>query len=361
MKRLTPLPGLSAELTLLCGLFLLTAACSSSDDDGLETVTPQTTGTVEIYANGEDFIRESFLSKDGWTIAFEHFYVNLFGPTAIQGTLAETQAAQGSSVSPQSTVQPAHAGHPHTGIVAGGAHVALLGDFLVDLHQTPLAGEGELRTRVGTITGVDASGNLAVTGTYNTVNFNIKPVEREGGAYIGTCPALAEGDCEEAAEAMEGYSLRMSGTAASADESETVGFDIRLLPVLDGDPENSGIAWSSCTWVGEPTDAGLVRSDGTGSVEMTFHSDHIFGNGADPDPALDPFATGFDPFQKLAEAGDCGSGEDRCLTATEEDLRDGWSDPFGPLAENPELQYAYGMLIYALGTLGHSGEGHCLH
>jgi hypothetical protein len=342
---------------LVVALLLGLAACSSDDDNGGGDEAVQT-GTVRFMANGEDFIREPFVSKDGWTIAFDHFFVNFFGPTALQGTVEgeEADAGGSSAKAVRGGVEPMHAGHPHTGITAGEVHVALVGDYLVDLHQTPLAGQGEDRTLVGTVEDGDALGNVAKTGDYNSVNFNVKPVERLLGAYTGTCPAMSASECAEAAEAMEGYGLRMVGTAS--DGVETVGFDIRLLPVLDGDPDASGLAWSSCTWEGDPERPGLVTAGGSGWVEMTFHSDHIFGNGEEPDPDLDDFATGFEPFNKVAEAGGCNAGEDRCIVATQEDLREQW----GNLAGNyPELQYAYGMLVYALGTLGHCGEGHCLH
>lgn len=34
-------------------------------------------GTLQIRANGEDFVRQGFLSKDGWNISFDHLYVTL--------------------------------------------------------------------------------------------------------------------------------------------------------------------------------------------------------------------------------------------------------------------------------------------
>ena len=343
---------------LVAALFLGLVSCSSDDDAAEGNEGPVQTGTVEFMANGEDFIREPFVSKDGWEVAFDHFFVNIFGPTALQAPWDDEDAdARGASgrVAPGG-VKPMHAGHPHTGIPAGEAHVALLGDFLVDLHQTPLAAQGEDRTLVGSVTDRDELGNLVRTGNYNSVNFNIKPVEREAGAYTGACPAMSAVDCEEAAEDMEGYSLRMVGTAS--DGVETVGFDIRLLPVLDGDAQASGIGWSSCAWEGDPASPGLVTAGGSGWVEMTFHSDHIFGNGEEPDPDLDDFAPGFEPLNKLAETGGCSPGEDRCIVATQEELREQWGNLVGTY---PELQYAYGMLVYSLGTLGHCGEGHCLH
>lgn len=35
------------------------------------------TGTLVLVDNGEDFIRQGFVSKDGWQIDFDHAYVTL--------------------------------------------------------------------------------------------------------------------------------------------------------------------------------------------------------------------------------------------------------------------------------------------
>lgn len=51
------------------------AACSGSS--------PATeTGSLVFTANGEEFIREGFLSKDGWKLTFDHAYVSLSELTA---------------------------------------------------------------------------------------------------------------------------------------------------------------------------------------------------------------------------------------------------------------------------------------
>jgi len=353
--------GLTVAALAAC---VVLAACSSEDKEAAQL--EQATGTVEFFANGEDFIRQPFLSKDGWQVDFSHFFVNVFGPTAIQGTVAgrhlNAAKAQGSA---SGSLPPfGHAGHPHTGIAAGGVHVALAGDYLLDLHESPLAAQGEDRTLVGTVAVADSFGNPAYTGNFNTVNFNLKPVEVDAGRYQGTCPAMGGAACDAQAQAMEGYSIRMLGTATCLDgtrcaEGEVVGFDIRLLPVLAGETaETSGIAFSSCTWEGDPSNPGLVAANGAGWVELTFHSDHIFGNGEEPDPDLDDFAPGFLPFRRVAGTAGCAAGEDRCVSATQEELRAAWN---AGAAANPELQFAYGMLIYTLGTVGHCGEGHCLH
>ena len=41
-------------------------------------------GTLQLYANGEDFVRQGFVSKDGWSINFEHVYITLADVTAYQ-------------------------------------------------------------------------------------------------------------------------------------------------------------------------------------------------------------------------------------------------------------------------------------
>jgi len=357
-------------LMILCALSTLLAAtlAGCSDDDPTENPV-EATGTLEFFANGEDFIRQPFVSKDGWEIAFTGFYVNIHGPTAVQGEVEEEEADMQVQVayesSSETSFRPAHAGHPVTGVSAGGDYVALEGDYLVDLHQTPEAPPEE-RTLVGTIARKDTFDNPVLTGNYNTINFSLKPVEFSSGQYDGTCPAMTEEECEEAAQGMVAdemaYTIRMMGNATCDGDpicgaEETVGFDILLLPVLDGNPDESGLAWSSCAWVGDGQ-PGLVTDNGTGNIEMTFHSDHVFGD-VEADGELNDFAPGFSPFAKLAIADpSCGPGEDRCLTATEEDLYDGWFD-LGDT--DPEMEYVYGMLLYSLGTIGHCGEGHCLH
>ncbi|MEA5465510.1 DUF4382 domain-containing protein [Leptothoe sp. PORK10 BA2] len=60
-------------------------------------------GTLELRANGEDFIRQGFTSKDGWQIEFDHVYTNIkdvvayqseppFNPEADVNITAETKA-----------------------------------------------------------------------------------------------------------------------------------------------------------------------------------------------------------------------------------------------------------------------------
>lgn len=41
-------------------------------------------GTLQVQANGEDFVRQGFTSKDGWEIDFSHLYIHLEDVTAYQ-------------------------------------------------------------------------------------------------------------------------------------------------------------------------------------------------------------------------------------------------------------------------------------
>ncbi|MEM9266990.1 MAG: DUF4382 domain-containing protein [Cyanobacteria bacterium P01_F01_bin.13] len=41
-------------------------------------------GTLELRANGEDFIRQGFTSKDGWQVEFDHVYANIQDVVAYQ-------------------------------------------------------------------------------------------------------------------------------------------------------------------------------------------------------------------------------------------------------------------------------------
>lgn len=85
----------AAVISLLLG----SAACTQSPD--VET-TDGEVGTLELRANGEDFIRQGFTSKDGWQIEFDHVYTNIqdvvayqseppFNPEADVDIVAETK------------------------------------------------------------------------------------------------------------------------------------------------------------------------------------------------------------------------------------------------------------------------------
>ncbi|MEO0376007.1 MAG: DUF4382 domain-containing protein [Cyanobacteria bacterium P01_A01_bin.17] len=59
-------------------------SCQDSNDSQLSEPAASGTGTLQVAANGEDFVRQGFASKDGWNIRFDHVYVNLEDITAYQ-------------------------------------------------------------------------------------------------------------------------------------------------------------------------------------------------------------------------------------------------------------------------------------
>ncbi|NET54443.1 MAG: DUF4382 domain-containing protein [Merismopedia sp. SIO2A8] len=85
--------SISRTLPALCfsAIALSIISCSStepiaesSDTTNNEATAPVGTGTLEFRANGEDFVRQGFVSKDGWQIEFDHLYVNLADVKAYQ-------------------------------------------------------------------------------------------------------------------------------------------------------------------------------------------------------------------------------------------------------------------------------------
>ncbi|NEP82092.1 MAG: hypothetical protein F6K39_30480 [Okeania sp. SIO3B3] len=66
------------------------ALLSSCQTQTTETETEQTQttdntpGTLKLRANGEDFVREGFVTKDGWKVTFDQLYANLVEVTAYQ-------------------------------------------------------------------------------------------------------------------------------------------------------------------------------------------------------------------------------------------------------------------------------------
>lgn len=294
MKSLTLHSILFALLLLVPVLFL--ASCEENDDDD-DDDSASGKGSLEFYANGEEFIRDGFVGKTGWDIQFDHFYVNVFGPTAYQ-VAVEKLTMNPSETTPENggTYDALHAGHPHEDIPEGSAHEALTGEYWLDLH------EGNDRQLVGTITN-------APVGNYNYINFAM--TQKTDGDYPG-------------------YSTVMIGTATK--DTETIQFTIKL---------DEQMAFSGCHQELDDENAGVVAKGGTGSVEMTFHSDHLFGDYEsldDPD-SVNPGAIGFQPFADIATAGVLDIDQDQMQSQMSTD--------------------DYTTFIAALHTLGHSGEGHC--
>jgi hypothetical protein len=194
----------------------------------------QETGTLQFHANGEDFVRQGFVSKDGWAITFDHVFVNL---TDIAGYQTDPP-------------YDPHAG----GEVEAQVTADLEGTHTVDLAE---GGEDAPTILVGQVAGVS-------TGHYN--------------ANAWKMVKATEGPTSD-------YALVMVGTAEK--DGQTVDFTIQV--------ENEYI-YTCGEYVGDER-KGILEKDGTADLEMTFHFDHIFGDSETPmDDDLNLLAPGFEPF-----------------------------------------------------------------
>ena len=270
---------LGALLALVLTLGVVGCGDDDDDDDGV-------TGTLTFLANGEEFIRDGFIGKTGWDISFDHFHVTVSGLTGIQVAEEESETT---------ALTTAHAGHPHNDIPEGSAYEALMGAYALDL---------------ATGDGPQVVDSLEVPiGNYNYVSWNVIQA--------------AEGE-------FAGYSIVMIGTAAK--DGETIAFTIKL---------DAQYTFSNCHQEVDDDYAGVVDEGGEGSIETTYHSDHLFGDFDDlgnPD-GVNPIALGFQAFADLAV--------------------DGVLDIDQAQMQEQMTPDDYATFVAALDTLGHSGEGHC--
>ncbi|MEA1959414.1 MAG: DUF4382 domain-containing protein [Chloroflexota bacterium] len=226
-------------ITVLLVAGIALAGCSG--ESGSNGGGAEATGTLQFHANGEDFVREGFVSKDGWSIAFDHVYINLEGITAYQ-------------------TDPPYDPHS-TGTIDSDIEVGLDGSHTIDLAAGDADADPIL---VGTADNVE-------TGHYNAISWEMT---------------------KAASGSAAGYSLVMIGTAEK--DGQAIDFTVSI-------EEEYG--YSCGEYVGDER-KGIVEDGGTADVEMTFHFDHIFGDAAVAlDDELNTGAPGFDPFAAIAEEG----------------------------------------------------------
>jgi hypothetical protein len=215
---------------------------SPAPDTGTETTTTPSGdgGTLILRANGEDFVRQGFTSKDGWEITFDHVYVSLADITAAQ------------------TDPPFD---PEAGnTLAAKAEVKVEGNQVVDLA------EGDATAEPILISEVDAP-----AGRFNALAWRMVPAESGPSA---------------------GYTLWMQGTATQ--DGETIPFTVKVKEEL---------AFTCGDFVGDDR-KGILTAGNTADLEATFHFDHLFGDGGAPAAdSINTGALGFDPLFALAKGG----------------------------------------------------------
>jgi len=198
------------------------------------------TGKLQFYANGEDFVRQGFVSKDGWSISFDHVYITLSDITAYQ-------------------TSPPY--DPNSGNdIDGKVTVALDEAYTVDLAE---GGEDAPPILVDEISDVPV-------GHYNAISWKM--------AKAISGPAA-------------GHSLVVIGTAEK--DGQSLDFTINI---------DEECEYQCGEYVGDAR-KGILEKGGTADLEMTFHFDHIFGDAElPPDDELNLAAVGFQPFADGAKA-----------------------------------------------------------
>ncbi|MGI0487745.1 DUF4382 domain-containing protein [Pantanalinema rosaneae CENA516] len=197
-------------------------------------------GTLQIRANGEDFVRQGFTSKDGWQISFDHVYVTMADVTAYQ-TDPPYDAQTGGDLK---ATQQVSLGQPQTVDLAAGDETA----------EPILVGETK-----------------APAGRYNALSWKM--------------PKATEGEAN-------GYALKLVGTATKA--GTTLPFTIRV---------DQELGFQCGEFVGDDR-KGTLTAGNTADLEATFHFDHLFGDAGSPmTDDLNQQALGFDPLAKLATGG----------------------------------------------------------
>lgn len=199
-------------------------------------------GTLQIRANGEDFVRQGFISKDGWRIDFDHVYVNLTQVTAYQTDPPfDPQADQ--SIASKVKTKASLDGVKTIDLAAGD-----------DDAEPILVGEVQ-----------------APAGRYNALSWQMVPA--------------ADGPAA-------GYPLVIQGTATKA--GQTVNFALKL---------DEELSFTCGDFVGDQR-KGIVQDNQTADLEATFHFDHLFGDAETAaDDALNTGAVGFEPLAAIAQNG----------------------------------------------------------
>ena len=207
----------------------------------------QDKGTLSLVANGEDFVRQGFVTKDGWTMSFDRLDVNLAKVTAYQMNGAfdptKTEADALDNLKYQSKIS------------------------LVDTPQVVDLAEGEADAAPILVANAEVN-----PGFYNAMAWQI--------------------DTAGADSSLAGKTMVMQGTATK--DSQTVSFNISL---------NRPIQYLCGEYIGDER-KGFVTENSPGELETTLHFDHVFGDGeASPDDAINVGALGFEPLAQLASNG----------------------------------------------------------
>lgn len=233
-------------VSLSLGLPLLTFGCASNTTGNgetagnNETASASGTGTINLVANGEAFVRQGFVTKDGWQIDFDHVYVTLDDVKAYQSDPAFNPDKDEEI---QATNEVTLVSDPTTVDLAKG------GENADPIMVTQEKGEA---------------------GFYNAIRWNLVTPE----------------------QGEQNSAIVLDGTAQK--EGRTIDFVLNL---------DQPIGYKCGEYVGDSR-KGFLEADSNTELETTFHFDHIFGDAEAPaDDAINTGAVGFAPMAKLADNG----------------------------------------------------------
>ncbi len=225
--------------SFLLGMPLLAVGCGEQATENNTDDTAATgSGMITLVANGEDFVREGFVSKDGWRIDFNHVYVTLDDVVAYQSD-PPFNPDEEATISAEEEVT------------------------LVSEPTTLDLAEGGADADLIQVTETEAP-----AGVYNALAWQVVSPE--------------EGETNSA--------ISLQGTAQK--DGQTINFTLNLARPL---------SYRCGEYVGDVR-KGFLEADSQTQLESTFHFDHIFGDGEAPaDDSINTGAVGFEPMAALAE------------------------------------------------------------
>jgi hypothetical protein len=225
-------------LTIFLSISLL-ISCTENNTKKVIKNLDTNNSNLAVVANGEDFVRQGFLSKDGWNLNFNHVYVNLANIIAYESDPpfnAETDKE-----------------------IKAKKQVTLL-----DTVKTIDLAEGDEQTSPILINKIKAE-----PGLYNALTWNIT----KGSQGV-----------------IQNQSIVIDGSAEK--NGKKVNF------VLNFNPE---LSYQCGEFIGDER-KGILKENSQAEMEITMHFDHIFGDQKLPaDDELNVGAIGFEPLAKLAK------------------------------------------------------------
>ena len=230
--------------TIAYGITLGCVILSGFGQSEKQTTAATEEGTLALVANGEDFVRQGFVSKDGWNINFDRVYVNFSDATAY---------------STESSFEP------QKGDTKDSIDYQNKADF--NSAKTIDLAEGEADANP-----VVVAQAIVPTGFYNALTWKLSTADDNS--------------------PIAGDTIAIQGQAVK--DGETINFDLGF---------NQPGEYVCGEFVGEDRQ-GVVTADNPGQLEATFHFDHIFGDADTPaEDALNQDALGFQPLANLASNG----------------------------------------------------------